>query len=108
MSILDRFPKSWLTDVVVVRGGGRDPKGYPLPTADIPVAGCLVGPRATSDPLDRSDVAESSVVLYHESFGFLAADRVRVPAGHRMAGDWSVDGRPGEWPFGVEVQLVRA
>src|SRR6185312_2833124 len=108
MSILDRFPKSWLADVVVVRGGGRDPKGYPLPTEDNPVAGCVVGARATSEPLDRSDVAEASVVLYHESFGFRAADRVRVPAGHRMAGDWSVDGRPGEWPFGVEVQLVRA
>jgi hypothetical protein len=102
------FPKNWRTDVVVLRGGGRDPKGNPLPTVEIPVEGCLIGPRSTSEPLDRSDTAESNVALYHDAFLFLSKDRIRVPEGNRMAGEWSVAGRPGEWPLGVEVPLVRA
>lgn len=108
MNILGRFPKSWKTDVVVVRSGGRDAKGNPLPTQEIPVAGCLIGLRSTADPVDRSDLVTSTAVLYHEGFVFLSTDRIRVPVGARMAGEWSVDGRPGEWPHGVEVGLVRA
>jgi hypothetical protein len=111
MGIVSRYPKSWLTDVVVLRGGGRDAKGNPLPTSEIVVTGCLVGARATAEPLDRSDVVDSKAVLYRDpdpDFTFLPADRVRVPQGQRMAGTWSVDGRPGEWPLGVEVGLVRA
>jgi len=112
MGILSMYPKSWRTDVVVLRGGGRDAKGNPLPTQEIPVKDCMIGSRATADPLDHSDVASSTAVLYRDldphdpSFKFLPADRIRVPAGKRMAGTWSVDGRPGEWPLGWEVALV--
>ncbi|GAP53711.1 hypothetical protein AHiyo6_02760 [Arthrobacter sp. Hiyo6] len=106
-SLVKRFPKSWRTDVVVLRGGGRDAKGNPLPGLEIPVRDCLVGSRATADPLDHSDVASSTAVLYRDpGFTFLPADRIRVPDGARMAGLWAVDGRPGEWPDGVEVGLV--
>jgi hypothetical protein len=106
-SLVKRFPKSWRTDVVVIRGGGRDAKGNPLPSQEIPVRDCLIAPRATAEPLDRSDVTSSTAVLYRDpGFTFLPADRVRVPAGARMAGVWAVDGRPGEWPDGVEVGLV--
>jgi hypothetical protein len=112
MGIVSQFPKSWRTDVVVLRGGGRDPKGNPLPAQEIPVTDCIVGPRATADPLDRSDVVSSTAVLYRDhhddGFGFLPSDRIRVPAGKRMAGTWSIDGRPGEWPLGWEVALVVA
>jgi len=111
MGIVSRFPKSWRTDVVVLRGGGRDAKGNPLPAQEIPVKDCIVGARATSEPLDRSDVVDSTAVLYHDpepGLMFLAADRIRVPAGARMAGEWSVKGRPGEWPQGWEVGLERA
>jgi hypothetical protein len=109
MGIVSRFPRSWRTDVVVLRGGGRDAKGNPLPVTEIPVTGCLIGPRATAEPLDRSDVTSSTAVLYRDpdpGFSFLPADRIRVPSGARMAGTWNVDGRPGEWPHGVEVGLV--
>lgn len=109
MGIVSRFPKSWRTNVIALRGGGRDAQGNPMPVVEIPVTDCIVGPRATADPLDRSDVVDGKAVLYRDpdpGFTFLPTDRVRVPVGARMAGDWSVDGRPGEWPMGVEVGLV--
>ena len=106
---LRKMPKSWLTDVTVLRGGGRDAKGNPLPVVEIPLTGCLIGPRATADPIDRSDVTDSKAVLYRgPGFTFYSTDRIRIATGKRMAGEWSVDGRPGEWPFGSEVGLVRA
>ena len=108
-SPLKGIPKSWLVEVDVLRGGGRDAKGNPLPTVEINVTGCLIGPRATSDPVDRSDLVDSKAVMYRgPGFTFLSTDRIRVPHGARMAGMWAVEGRPGEWPFGSEVGLVRA
>lgn len=110
MNILKRFPKSWRTDAVVVRSGGRDKKGNPLPEQEIPRRDVLLGPRATADPVDRSDVVTATAVLYDgdTTFAYLSTDRIRIPDGARMAGVWSVDGRPGEWPYGSEVGLVRA
>lgn len=107
MSIVSMFPREWLVDVVVLRTAGKDPKGNPLPVTEIPVTDCIIGPRATSDPVDRSEVVSSTAMLYRDpGFVFLPADRIRVPTGARMAGDWMVDGRPGEWPHGSEVGLV--
>ena len=106
-SIVKRFPKSWLTTVTVLRGGGRDAKGNPIAPMEIEVSGCLIAPRATTEPVDRSAVASQTAVLYRDpGFEFLPADRIRVPNGARMRGTWSVDGRPGEWPYGSEVWLV--
>lgn len=108
-SPLRGFPKSWLTAVTVLRGRGRDAKGNPIPAVEIEVTGCLISPRATSDPVDRSDLVDNKAVLYRgPGFTFLSTDRIRVAHGQRMAGEWSVEGRPGEWPFGSEVGLVRA
>lgn len=107
MGIVSRFPRSWRVDVVVLRGGGRDPKGNPLPAQEIAVTDCIVAARATVDPVDRSDVVSSTAVLYRDpGFTFLPADRIKIPAGKRMAGTWSVEGRPGEWPHGWEIGLV--
>ena len=110
MNVVRRFPRSWLTSVTVIRGGGRDAKGNPLPTTEITRTGVVIAPRATADPVDRSDVTSSTAVLYDGdgSFIYQSTDRIRVPAGARMAGDWSVDGRPSEWPLGTEIGLVRA
>jgi hypothetical protein len=109
MGIVAMFPREWRTDVTVLRGGGRDAKGNPLPAQEIPVRNCAVGARATSDPLDRSDVVSSTAVLYRDpGFTFLPADRIRVPDGALMSGTWAVDGRPNEWPLGSEVGLVAA
>lgn len=107
MSFVTRFPAAWLTDVVVERGGGRDGKGNPLPVVEIPVTDCLIGQRSTSDPTDRSDVVSGKGVMYRDAgFRFLSTDVIKVPDSHRMAGKWSVEGRPAEWPTGSEVGLV--
>lgn len=108
MNILARFPRSWRTDVVLLRGGGRDPKGNPRPVQEIPRHGVLIGPRSTAEPTDRSDVTDNKAVLYDgdAAFRYESTDMVRVPAGSRMAGTWSVDGRPSEWPYGSEVGLT--
>jgi hypothetical protein len=111
MGIVRRFPRKWRTDVMVLRGGGRDLKGNPLPVTEIPVQDCIVAPRATSEPTDRADLISSTAVLYRDPdpvFKFLPKDRVRVPVTARMAGEWAVDGLPGEWPLGDEVALVRS
>lgn len=110
MGIVSMFPQEWLTDATIIRGGARDAKGNPQPTQEIPVTGCLIGPRATAQPLDRTNGFDSTAVLYHDlepGLVFLASDRVRVPDGALLAGDWSVTGRPGEWPHGWEVGLER-
>ena len=110
MSVLDALPLSWRTDVTVLRGGGRDVKGNPQPVTEIPVEGCLIGPRATTEPTEFSDIVDSTAVLYrsaYDGFSFLPTDRVVVPVGSRMSGEWSVDGVPSEWPMGVEVGLKR-
>lgn len=110
MSVLDAFPLSWRTDVTVLRGGGRDVKGNPQPATETPVEGCLIGPRATTEPTEFSDIVDSTAVLYRsidDGFSFLPTDRIVVPEGSRMSGEWSVDGVPSEWPMGVEVGLKR-
>lgn len=97
--------------MVVLRSGGRDDWGNPLPVVEIPKDNCLIAPRSTTDPVDRSDVVNAKPALYRDNepgFSFLSTDRIRVPEGARMAGEWEVDGLPGEWPFGVEVPLARS
>lgn len=103
------LPADWRTDVVRERQGGKDARGNPAPAARETITGCLVAPRGTMDPVDRSDVVDSNAVLYRNDPDpvFRNGDVVVVPAG-RMAGRWLVDGRPGEWPGGLEVGLVRA
>lgn len=108
MSVLDAFPAIWRTDVTVLRGGGRDAKGNPQPVEYVLVPDCLVGPRSTAEPKNFSDIVDSTAVLYRsvdDGFAFLPTDRVVVPEGSRMSGEWSVDGVPSEWPMGVEVGL---
>lgn len=102
-------PDWWLTDVVVLRGGGRDAKGNPQPAVEIPVTDCLVAPRLAEEVIDRSAAVRNTAALYRKpGFIFHPSDQIRVPDGARMAGLWSVDGRPNEWPHGVEVELVMA
>lgn len=92
----------------MLRGGGKDPKGNPLPVVEIPVTEkCAYAPRATEDPVDRSEVTSATGVFYCDpGFSFLPADRIRIPAGSRGAGTWMVDGRPKDWPYGWEIGLV--
>lgn len=102
--IVSSFPKFWRVDVVVLRGGGRDEWGNPLPAQEVPVPDCLVAPRATTEPVDRSDLTSSKSVLYRDpGFTFYSTDRIRVPDGTV----WQVEGEPQVWPLGVEVPLTK-
>ena len=107
VGIVGAFPASWRTDVVVLRGGGRDPRGNPLPVEEIPLADCLIGPRSTTEG-ERFMVTSTDMALYRDpdpEFSFRSSDRIRVPEGARMAGEWAVDGRPLEYPLGVHVPI---
>ncbi|MFK0005475.1 hypothetical protein ACIQTZ_00330 [Paenarthrobacter sp. NPDC090520] len=109
MSFISSFPEEYLTDVVVLRGGGRDAKGNPVTPEEISVTDCIVAPGSSFSGDNRSAAASSRASLYRDpdpGFSFQNKDRVRVPEGELMAGEWSVDGRPAEWPMGVEVTLV--
>lgn len=106
--IVAKYPAAWRTEVIVIRGGGRDDRGNPRPVEEIPLADCLIGPRSTADAGGTSDLTSSDMSLYRDpdpAFKFQPTDRIRVPAGAANAGDWSVDGRPKEFPLGVEVPV---
>src|SRR5690625_7796417 len=66
MGIVKSFPKDWLTDVIVLRGGGHDPRGNPLPTEEIPLADCLIVPRATSER-DHFIVPRTDTSIYRDA-----------------------------------------
>lgn len=104
------FPADWYTEVVRIRSTGTDARGNPAPVQRAAVSDCMIAPRATTDPVDWSDVLDNTAVLYRQSFDpvFESGDLVEVPAGQRMAGTWRVAGRPGQWPLGLEVPLERA
>jgi len=108
MGIVARFPKSWRTDVTVLRVAGRDPKGNPLPASEIQVPDCLIGPRSTNEPVTGVSLSSSDMSIYRDpdpTFQFQAADRIVVPTGALNAGVWSVDGRPMEFPLGTETPV---
>lgn len=107
MNPLDDFPEEWLSDVSVVRSGGRDTKGNPRPDAVFPRMGIAIVPGGSAEAGERSNATENKAVLYDgdPSFTYQSTDRIRVPAGDRMAGDWSIVGRPNEWPGFTEVVL---
>lgn len=101
------FP-DWVTDVEV-QSSGRDANGNPVGGPPKTISDALVAPRATDEPLDRTDLTATTAVLYDTApeVVILSTSRIVVPAGHRMAGTWAVDGDPGPWPLGRETPLRR-
>lgn len=106
--IVSLFPADWLC-TVTVRRSGRDAKGNPLPETTHEVPDCLVGGRATTDPLDRADIPSDTVMLYVDDSAadIAAGDLITVPPGPRPSGKFRVDGSPVPWPLGLEVQLKK-
>lgn len=109
MSIVAAFPAEWRCDVTVHRSGGRNADGDPVPATDHPVVDCLVGPRSTNEPVDRTELTDTTAVLYHDdpAVDITGTDTLTVPAGHFMAGTYAVEGDPSRWPLGTEVPLRR-
>lgn len=105
--ILERFPAAWKTDITVTRGG-RDPKGNPLPDVTHVVNGCMVGWRATTDPVDRSDLTADDAIIYAPvGADFRSGDRLSIPAGPWPSGQWRVAGSAKPWVLGTEVPINR-
>lgn len=109
MSITDRFSPDWLTTATVLRGGGRDRNGDPLPAQEIPVDGCLVGWDVTTEHTDRSDRTTAQATLYRrrDDFEWRSTDLIRLPADSMLPGTWAIDGEPKIWPTDVEIGLTR-
>lgn len=109
MSIVDRFPAEWLTSATVLRGGGKDRNGDPLPAQEIPVDGCLAGWGVTTELTDRTDRTTAQATLYRrrDDFEWQSTDLIRFPEGAALTGTWAVDGEPKIWPTDVEIGLTR-
>lgn len=108
MGIVKQFPRAWRCEVAVSRVP-RDRKGNPLPEQSHTVSECLVGGRDTTDPVDRSNIPQDTIVMYADDpfADIQEGDRVEVPAGPRPSGRYRVHGSPVPWPLGLEVQLRR-
>ncbi|QCP08234.1 hypothetical protein FDF08_09765 [Micrococcus luteus] len=93
--------------IAVYSGGGRDRFGEPLPESRVEIPECLIAPRSTTEPQERSDLDGSRGVIYVQSeHTFHGSDRVEVLTGsHR--GLWEVDGVPTLWPDGWEIPIRR-
>ncbi len=108
MNITEQFPADWLCEVTVHRSGGYDANGDPVPAQDHNVSDCLVGRRGTSEPQDRTELTDTTAVLYGPAgMDVISTDTITVPAPHGMAGEYTIDGDPGFWPLGTEVPLRR-
>lgn len=106
--LLGRFSKIKLTDITVLRGGGRDEWNNITPAVEIPVKDCIIGGSSSNEDTPRSELVDSTANLYcNPGFTFLSTDRIRVPDGALMAGEYSVEGVPHEWQHGVHVALRR-
>ena len=108
MGIVSNFPASWRTSVTVLRGGGRDDRGDPLPVTELPVETCIVGPRSSGEPMERGDVVSFELSIYRDpdpSFRFLSTDRIVVPDTALNPGTYEVEGKPREFPLGVEIPI---
>lgn len=98
--------------VVLLRSGGTDRRGNPLPEAEHEVQGCAIRPGTSDDIIDRSSGATAEFVVYAPAGTEVAqTDRVRLPPPWGIT--LPVDGLPRIWrnPFtgdepGIEIYLA--
>lgn len=104
---VQHFPASWRFTAIVVRSGGRDPKGNPLPETEHPLPDCMMDPGTTTEPIDRSDVPTTTAWLHClPGADVVSTDRIVVPEGmFWSAGTYAVDGDPKRTPLGTSIPL---
>lgn len=109
-SPFDGLPESWKVPATVVRGGGRDEWGELQPEEQHERPGVLIGKGTTVEANAASSLVETTLTLYDPdpTFQYLPTDRIVVAEGNLNAGDWAVNGKPFQWPYGSEVPLERA
>jgi len=87
----------YLEDLTVLRPGGQDDYGDPLPETALPLPGCVVVPRVGSRELrDRRDTVIAGIEVYAPLDG---PTRVR-PTDVLLRADgtrWHVEGEPEQW-----------
>lgn len=100
--------------VIVHRGGGRDPRGNPLPTAQHDIWVYTVSPRSSEEKTPRSDAPLTAAVLRGPwPLDLVSTDKVEVPQGHPQAGMWAINGDVGGfrsftgWTPGCRVALEK-
>lgn len=104
-------------NVTVLRPGGRDRHGDPIPGTSFTVVGCVISPRRASGPAEDNDLGETVIVGYTlyapYAADIRATDQVQI-TDPGFAGTFDVVGEPGSWqnPFtgdkaGKEVALIR-
>lgn len=100
--------------MTVLRSGGRDEHGDPLPGTEHVIDKVVVAPRAATEISDRGETIVVGLQVF-PPFGsdIRATDRVRIDV-PPWAGTFDVVGEPGNWqsPFtgrkaGMEVALTR-
>lgn len=102
------YPDAWKVTPTLHDHAGTDARGNPLPSTTRELTECLIAPGNGSDPADQSAVVEGIATLYsQEPLGLANRDIITIPEGQYLAGRWLVDGRPGQWPLGEAVKLVR-
>lgn len=115
-TLLAEFPQEWRVGVTVARPPDRDRHGDPVPgtgsthtVADADGAPiCLLAPRSTTDPVDRSDLITTNAVLYAPVIADIRRGDELTITGHPLhAGRWRVDGAPQPWPLGLEIAVIR-
>jgi len=105
-----RFPHG--VTVTVLRSGGHDRYGNPLPEEEHEIPGCAVAPGTTEDVSGRDPrTTVDYTVLAPAGTDVLGQDRIRLPA--PWGGTWQVDGEPRHfvspftgWHPGVQIRLT--
>jgi hypothetical protein len=90
--------------VTVLRPGGRDDFGDPLPGTEHAIAGCLFAPRGSSESSDFANTVITGAQLFAPAGADIrATDQVRI-----RGVVYDVEGDVGDWgAAGVQVALQR-
>ena len=90
--------------VTVIRPGGRDTFGNPLPVTRHEIPGCLIAPRGSGEPGDFSN----TVVTGAELFAPPGADLLAVDRVVARGVTYEVEGDVGDWgPGGKQAALTK-
>lgn len=102
------FGGGWPVTVTIHRGGGRDARGNPKPTTDVPDVPAVITPKSTSDPSDWSEDPAAAATLHLPGGTQISStDQVTVHDTF-LAGRWRIDGLPTPEGPRVQAPIVRS
>ena len=109
LDVVSLLPPEWRVTVTVVRGGGVDRFGKPVPRSEHTVSNCLIGEATTEEVEAFSEVASLDAVLSAPVMAdFRSTDAVNSPkSAWAPARKWRVSGHPRFTPLGTKVPLSK-